>query len=316
MKALMLLFSLILIQSIYSAPDGDKVESLPDYSYNGTLYSGYLNVSEKKKFHYMFNIPEEDPDNKPLVLWLNGGPGCSSLDGWASEHGPMLFDEKGGQFQLNNYTWVKEANMIYLESPGNVGFSYIDSTSEEDLYIDDNITAKENFQALLSFFEKFPEMKDKNLYISGESYAGVYVPMLAYYIIEHNRGIQEGDTINLKGILVGNGIADWKYDATNAMMDFLFTHHLTSYEHRLDYVKYCLNNETYNEEKCNETFNAVDEIMDGINYYDYLRECKIPTNLKGEISTKSKYYRYAPWAFKRHKTTDEEILNIRDEMKQ
>ena len=313
MKTLMILFSFFLIQSIYSFPEEDKVDSLPDYSYNGTLYSGYLNVSDVKKFHYMFNIPKENPDSKPLVLWLNGGPGCSSLDGWANEHGPMLLDEKG-QFQLNNYTWVNEANMIYLESPGNVGFSFINSTSEEDLFADDNTTAKENFQALLSFFDKFPEMKNKDFYISGESYGGIYVPMLAYNIIEYNEGIEEeGKKIKLKGILVGNGVTDWKYDSTFAMMDFLFTHHLTSYEHRLDYVKYCLTNATYDEEKCNEAYNLAFEIIEGINYYDYLRECKVPKNLKGEISTKSKYYRYAPWAFERQKTTDEEILNLSEE---
>ena len=54
MKSLPLILSLLFFQSIYSFEE-DKVESIPDYSYNGTLFSGYLNVSEVKKFHYMFN---------------------------------------------------------------------------------------------------------------------------------------------------------------------------------------------------------------------------------------------------------------------
>ena len=311
MKALKLIFPLILFQLIYSFPQEDKVNSLPDYSYTGELYSGYLNVSEIKKFHYIFNIAP-DSENKPLVLWLNGGPGCSSLDGWANEHGPMTLDDEG-HFKLNNYSWHNEANMIYLESPGNVGFSYINSTAKEDLYVDDNTTAKDNLQALLSFFEKFPEMKDKDFYISGESYGGIYVPILAYEIIEYNKDLEETEKIKLKGILVGNGVVDWKYDVNLARMDFLFTHHLTSYEHRLDYVKYCLTNKTYDEGKCNETYNSADEVLDGVNLYDYLRECKIPKNLKGEISSKSKYYQYAPWAFKRQKTTNEELLNLNEE---
>ena len=311
MKALTLIIPLILFQLIYSFPQEDKVTSLPDYSYEGELYSGYLNVSEIKKFHYMFNIAP-DSENKPLVLWLNGGPGCSSLDGWANEHGPMTLDDEG-HFKLNNYSWHNEANMIYLESPGNVGFSYINSTVKEDLYVDDNTTAKDNLQALLSFFEKFPEMKDKDFYISGESYGGIYVPILAYEIIEYNKDLEETEKIKLKGILVGNGVVDWKYDVNLARMDFLFTHHLTSYEHRLDYVKYCLTNKTYDEGKCNETYNSADEVLDGVNLYDYLRECKIPKNLKGEISSKSKYYQYAPWAFKRQKTTNEELLNLNEE---
>ena len=311
MKALRLIIPLILFQLIYSFPQEDKVTSLPDYSYEGELYSGYLNVSEIKKFHYIFNIAP-DSENKPIVLWLNGGPGCSSLDGWANEHGPMTLDDEG-HFKLNNYSWHNEANMIYLESPGNVGFSYINSTSKEDLYVDDNTTAKDNLQALLSFFEKFPEMKDKDFYISGESYGGIYVPILAYEIIEYNKDLEETEKIKLKGILVGNGVVDWKYDVNLARMDFIFTHHLTSYEHRLDYVKYCLTNKTYDEGKCNETYNSADEVLDGVNLYDYLRECKIPKNLKGEISSKSKYYQYAPWAFKRQKTTNEELLNLNEE---
>ena len=224
----------------------------------------------------------------------------------------MTLDDEG-HFKLNNYSWHNEANMIYLESPGNVGFSYINSTAKEDLYVDDNTTAKDNLQALLSFFEKFPEMKDKDFYISGESYGGIYVPILAYEIIEYNKDLEETEKIKLKGILVGNGVVDWKYDVNLARMDFLFTHHLTSYEHRLDYVKYCLTNKTYDEGKCNETYNSADEVLDGVNLYDYLRECKIPKNLKGEISSKSKYYQYAPWAFKRKKTTNEELLNLNEE---
>ena len=298
MKVLKLIIPLILIQYIFSFPEEDKVTSLPDYSYTGELYSGYLNVSEIKKFHYMFNIAP-DSANKPLVLWLNGGPGCSSLDGWANEHGPMMLDEEG-HFKLNDYSWVNAANMIYLESPGGVGFSYINSTAQEDLYVDDNTTAKDNLQALLSFFEKFPEMKEKDFYISGESYGGIYVPILAYEVIEYNKEV-ESEKIKLKGILVGNGVADWNYDATISTYDFIFTHHLTSYENRLDYNKYCLMNETYNSQKCEEIINIIEKDINGINLYDYLRECKTPQNLKSESYSNSKYYQYARWFFKRKK---------------
>ena len=312
MKALTLILSLFLAIAIYSAPEEEKVTSLPEYSYEGPLYSGYLIISEKKKLHYMFNIALEDAENKPLILWLNGGPGCSSLDGWANEHGPMLLDDKG-KFQLNNYTWVKEANIIYLESPADTGFSYINSSDKDDLYLDDNITAADNLQAILKFYEKFPEFKNQNFYISGESYGGIYVPILAYEVLEYNKKVEDSEKIKLKGILVGNGVADWNYDYTVAMMDFLFTHHLISYEDRLSYVKYCLTNETFNQTKCNEIINNTFEVTDGINYYDYLRDCEIPVNLKGELSTKSKYYKYARWAFKSFKTTDEDMTYLKDE---
>ncbi len=300
MKILTLILYLFLFQSIKSLIDADEVKSIPDYSYKGKLYSGYLDVSDVKKFHYMFNYAHEDYENKPLVLWLNGGPGCSSLDGWANEHGPMQLDEEG-KFKLNEYSWNRVANMIYLESPGDVGFSYIDSKLEQDLFIDDKVAAEDNLKALINFFEKFPSMKNKDFYISGESYGGIYVPMLAYNIIEYNKNKVESEKIKLKGILVGNGVADWNYDATISTYDFIFTHHLTSYENRLDYNKYCLMNETYNSQKCDEIINIIDKDINGINLYDYLRECKTPQNLKSESYSNSKYYQYARWFFKRKK---------------
>ena len=306
MKALTIILYLYLFQSIISSIEDDKVKSIPDYSYRGLLYSGYLDVSPVKKFHYMFNSAYEDADHKPLLLWLNGGPGCSSLDGWANEHGPMQFKDDG-KFYLNEFSWNRAANIIYLESPGDVGFSYIDSKLENDLYIDDDVAAEDTLTALLDFFVKFPTMKNKDFYIAGESYGGIYVPMLAHKIVVYNKNLKESQKINLKGILVGNGVADWNYDADPAMYDFIFTHHLTSYESRLEYNKYCLLNETFDEQKCKDIKTNLEDDIDGINIYDYLRECKIPKNFKGELSTSSKYYKYAPWAFKKFKTTNEKI---------
>ena len=234
-----ILILIISFISIHSSVEADIVKSLPGYSYKGRLYSGYLSVSSTKQFHYMFNLAHEDWENKPLVLWLNGGPGCSSLDGWSAENGPMQMDSKGN-FIMNEYSWHRAANMLYIESPGNVGFSYIDSKLDYELEINDDIAAEDNFKALQDFFKKYPTFKGRDFYISGESYAGIYIPMLAYRIILYNKNAQSYAKINLKGILVGNGVADWNYDTTNAMIDFAFSHHLTSYEHRLQFNQYCI----------------------------------------------------------------------------
>ena len=307
-KCFVLFFSL-LIKSIFSGAEDDLVKSIPDYDYKGRLYSGYLDVSDVKKFHYMFNYAHEDPDHKPLVLWLNGGPGCSSLDGWANEHGPMQL-LKDGKFHTNDYSWNRAANMVYLESPGDVGFSYIDSKLDYELYINDDIAAQDNLQALLSFFKKFPSMKGRDFYISGESYGGIYVPMLAYNVIQYNKNVPESQKINLKGILVGNGVADWDYDVDPATLDFAFTHHLYSYETRMDYNKYCLTD--FDIIKCSEVWDTIDRSLDGINIYDYLRECAIPETVNGEISSNSKYYKYARWAFKNRKVSKDK----NDELKE
>ena len=309
--------NLILIISLLSLSqstiEDELVKSLPGYSYRGRLYSGYLSVSNVKQFHYMFNLAHDDYENKPLVLWLNGGPGCSSLDGWSSENGPMQLDEKG-KFVLNEYSWNKAANMLYIESPGNVGFSYIDSKLDYELEINDDIAAEDNFKALMEFYTKFPSFKGKDFFISGESYAGIYVPMLAYKIIKYNEKVDARSKINLKGILVGNGVADWNYDTDPAMTDFVFTHHLVSYEHRKNYNKYCILE--YDKTKCDELTKQREKLLEKVNVYDYLQKCESSTNEYGDIDYFSPYFLKAPWAFPNLKQKQQELKEKLEKMEQ
>ena len=304
MKFIQEIFLLIIISFINSLIEKDAVINLPDYDYKGLFYSGYLSASPVKYFHYIFNEADFNPESKPLVLWLNGGPGCSSLEGWASENGPMKIG-KDGKFKMNEYSWHLVANMLYIESPGNVGFSYIDSDMEYEKRANDDITANDNFNALIDFFKKFPSYKGRDFYISGESYAGIYVPTLAYKILMYNKEVQESQKINLKGILVGNGVTDWNYDTFPARVDFAFTHHLTSYENRMEFNKYCLLEK--NETKCDEITNEITECLSDINIYDYLQDCELPETETGERDYFSNYYMRSPWAFKDLKQKQEEL---------
>ena len=104
--------------------------------------------------------------------------------GWATENGPAVIPDFENEFKINNYSWHKLANMIYLESPGNVGFSYISSSLETELAVNDDIVAVENFQALQDWFRKYPTFKNNDFYITGESYAGIYIPRLAEKIVD------------------------------------------------------------------------------------------------------------------------------------
>lgn len=92
--------------------------------------------------------------------------------------------------------------MLFIEAPAGVGFSYADFPS--GLVHNDSSTAADNLNALIYFFANFPEYAQNDLYISGESYAGIYVPMLASDVTDYNKG-NPAVPINLKGILVGNG---------------------------------------------------------------------------------------------------------------
>ena len=99
--------------------------------------------------------------------------------GFLQEHGPFVMDDGKTDFRKNPYSWNKEANVLYIEQPAGVGYSFCDTTvGANDCTFDDNQAAEDNLQVILSWFEKYPEYKENDLYISGESYAGIYVPYL------------------------------------------------------------------------------------------------------------------------------------------
>ena len=71
-----------------------------------------------------------DTANDPVVIWLNGGPGCSSLLGLFTENGPFIFDDGEYAIKPNPYPWNLRANLLYIESPAGVGFSVDNSTTK------------------------------------------------------------------------------------------------------------------------------------------------------------------------------------------
>lgn len=174
----------------YAAPVEDLVESLPgmndDKPFPFKMYSGYLAVAgTTRNLHYMYVESQNDPANAPLMVWFNGGPGCSSMLGFLQEHGPYVIENEATTFHTNEYSWNREVNMLYIESPAGVGFSYY--TEDYDTNYTDYGVAQDNMKALLYFLIfKFPELQTNELYLSGESYAGIYVPTLAYAINDYN----------------------------------------------------------------------------------------------------------------------------------
>lgn len=154
--------------------------------------------------HYWFAQAEApDASSKPVVLWLNGGPGSSSILGMLQEQGPLLINATGGLMK-NPYAWTKQANLLILESPGGVGYSYCAAMKTGGNCKNTDIsTAKAARAALEDFFmNKFPEFRANGFYITGESYAGVYIPTLTKEILDHAPGI------NIQGIAVGDPCTD------------------------------------------------------------------------------------------------------------
>jgi carboxypeptidase C (cathepsin A) len=169
-----------------SAPLADLVETLPMYGRPPTpQFSGFLDASggcDTKtngpvcKLHYWLALAESDPLDAPVVLWLNGGPGSSSILGFLEENGPLLINATGGLMD-NPWSWTKVANLLVLEAPIGVGYSYCSRQLQGLPCMNtDKYTASATRAGLVDFFQnKFPELMDNHFFITGESYAGVYV---------------------------------------------------------------------------------------------------------------------------------------------
>ncbi|CAJ2659071.1 serine carboxypeptidase II-2 [Trifolium pratense] len=190
----------------------DRVnEALPGQNFNINFkhYSGYITVNEdadRTLFYWFIEADHVDPTSKPLLLWLNGGPGCSSIAyGEAEEFGPFHINSNGTLY-LNPYSWNQVANILYIDSPIGVGFSY-SKNSSDILNSGDKRTAEDNLIFLLKWFERFPQYKETEFYIGGESYAGHFVPQLSQLIVKHNSATKQ-NSINLKGYMVGNALTD------------------------------------------------------------------------------------------------------------
>ncbi|CAO3613987.1 unnamed protein product [Cunninghamella echinulata] len=178
----------------------------PTICNEGLQYSGYIdNLEHDDHFFFWFFESRSSPKDDPLVLWLNGGPGCSSLMGELMELGPCRVNEHGNDTVSNPYSWNAAANVIFLEQPVNVGYSYgktkVKSSTE---------SARDVYAFLQIFLSEFKEYAKSPFHISGESYGGHYEPALAVEIIKNNKFAEQHDRlrINLESVAIGNGWTD------------------------------------------------------------------------------------------------------------
>jgi carboxypeptidase C (cathepsin A) len=180
----------LLLLGALSAPVADRVKELdqmPEVGKSFEMYSGFLPINgTTKRYHYIAVTSETKKANDPVILWFNGGPGCSSLFGMSMEIGPYVMGDEDTKFRRNLHAWNKEAHVVYIEMPAGVGFSTCDEVeNSKSCYngtdaspLNDDVVANETFMAVRNLFKKFPEWQKNDLYISGESYAGIYVPYL------------------------------------------------------------------------------------------------------------------------------------------
>uniref|UniRef100_A0A803TQ13 Carboxypeptidase n=1 Tax=Anolis carolinensis TaxID=28377 RepID=A0A803TQ13_ANOCA len=223
-----------------------------------------LVISQLRHYHY-FHVQQ----TMPLVLWLNGGPGCSSMEGFLSEHGPFTIQPDGATLEYNDFAWNKLAHILYMESPVGVGYSYSDS---QDYRTNDTEVARANYLALKEFLRLFPEHSKRDLYLTGESYGGIYIPTLAEWVMQD-------PSLNLKGLAVGNGLSCYETN-DNSLVYFAYYHGLLGTRLWSDLQKFCCSGG-----KCNfhdnkdlnctlgmaELIRIVDE--SGLNIYNLYAPC-------------------------------------------
>ena len=141
-------------------------------TYSGTLYA---NIEQTWKMQYLLFESKSDPSTDPLIVWYSGGPGCSGIFEVFQEHAPFFVTIDGKNLFENVYGWNQKANFLAVDSPIGVGFSF-DTTNTSYAEADDETTAQQHYIALKDFFTRAqPKYKDRDFFIAGVSFAGIYV---------------------------------------------------------------------------------------------------------------------------------------------
>jgi len=244
-----------------------QITNLPGLPSNAnfTMFSGYITVdsTNNRNLFYWFVESLKDAVNDPVVLWTNGGPGCSGLLGFFTENGPLQAHEDGTSLYVNSYSWVNVANMLFIEAPAGVGFSYSDVKS--DYVTNDNKTAIDNYDLIRGWLNEFTNYQSNDFYISSESYGGHYMPTLAQQITIGNK---EGKTpqINFKGVFVGNPFTD-PIENKVGQYDTWYGHSLISRPLWTAWYKDCHNGNNTANPKCTEMEGELNEKVGNIDPY-------------------------------------------------
>lgn len=164
-------------------------------------FSGFLTVDStcQSNMFFWFFPSQNNASSDPVVVWLNGGPGSSSMLGLLTENGPYRLTVDGN-LTKNKYSWNRNSSVIYVDNPVGAGFSF---TKNSTCYSKNEVQVADNFLKFLKeFFRLFPLLKNNKFFLTGESYAGKYIPAIAFALFN-------GKTdLHLDGISIGNGLID------------------------------------------------------------------------------------------------------------
>jgi carboxypeptidase C (cathepsin A) len=265
---------LAIIGHVSASTVDDAVTSLPQIgTLRGRHFAGFAEVNaslERNLFYWFVEASTgSEPGVTPTILWMNGGPGASSIMGLLVENiGPFTFDPSDGSLKENNHTWSRNYNLMIVDNPVGSGFSY---TGKRNYVKTEEEMRRNYYSALQFFFKKHPQYQRNPIWVTGESYGGKYVPNVAYEI--HLRG-----ELALKGVLIGNGmyspriqyptVADFAY-AQGLIDDRVYATAKLRLEHCVQLIEQQKLSEA--EDFCEDTVRwlyASNDTAGGVFYYD------------------------------------------------
>ncbi|KAI0637548.1 alpha/beta-hydrolase [Trametes polyzona] len=179
--------------------------TIPDVDWDvGPSWSGLIPISsdpnETRKLFFWFFPPGPQGSLDDLIFWTNGGPGCSSLEGLLQENGPFQWSYGQAHPTQNEFSWTNLSSILFVEQPVGTGFSQ----GKPDVTNEDQVAA-EVVGFLQQFLDIFKELQGKKLYVTGESYAGMYVPYITNYIFEHPKALN----LKMTGFWVSDPVLGW-----------------------------------------------------------------------------------------------------------
>ncbi|XP_058199946.1 serine carboxypeptidase-like [Rhododendron vialii] len=261
---------------------GDAGNTIQDLGHHAGYYR-LPHAKDARMFYFFFESRKNKSTSDPVVIWLTGGPGCSSELALFYENGPFHI-AKNLSLLWNDFGWDQASNLIYVDQPTGTGFSY--SSNENDTRHDENGVSNDLYDFLQGFFKLHPQYAKNEFYITGESYAGHYIPAFAARVHQGNKA-KEGIHVNLKGFAIGNGLTDPEIQY-KAYPEFALDMKLIN---QSDYTKIVTelvpsceqaatlcgddggDSCTYAYENCNSVFNEIIGIAGDINYYDIRKKC-------------------------------------------